>query len=110
MKCRECDCAKKGWFESRPDEFVCIGVKEPFVISNYIDAECTVYKDKKDSTVINDGVYMELFAIKNGIRYNAKIINMKDMANILTNSLMDGIEDLWQQNFTFIWSFKYEDN
>ena len=96
MKCRECDCAKKGWFKSRPDEFVCIGVKEPFVISNYTDAECTVYKDKKDSTVINDGVYMELFAIKNGIRYNAKIINMKDMANILTNSLMDGIERMWK--------------
>lgn len=37
---------------------------------------------------------MELFAIKNGIKYNAKIIEMKDMANILTNSLMDGIEKM----------------
>jgi hypothetical protein len=39
---------------------------------------------------------MELFAIKDGIRYNAKIVEMKDVANILTNSLMDGIEKMWQ--------------
>lgn len=96
IKCKDCSSCHKGYFKSQSDEYICIGVKEPFVISNYTDAGCTVYKDKKDSTVINDGVYMELFAIKNGIRYNAKIINMKDMANILTNSLMDGIENLWQ--------------
>ena len=50
--------------------------------------------NKKNNFGTDDGVYIELFAIKNGIRYNAKIINMKDMANILTNSLMDGIENL----------------
>lgn len=94
MKCRECDCAKRGWFKSLPDAYVCTGTKEPFVIDNYPDAECTEYKDKKDSVAINDGAYIELFAIKNGVRYNAKIINMKDMANILTNSLMDGIEKM----------------
>ena len=96
MKCRECDCASKGYFESLPDTYVCIGVKEPFVISDYANAECTEYEDKKNSPVINDGIYMELFAVKNGIRYNAKIIDMKDMANILTNSLMDGIEKMWK--------------
>ena len=53
-------------------------------------------KKEKNNSVTNDGVYIELFAIKNGIRYNAKIIEMKDMANILTNSLMDGIENLWK--------------
>ena len=96
MKCKECDCAKKGWFSLLPDAYVCTGVKEPFVISDYPDAECTGHKDKKDSNAINDGIYMELFAIKNGVRCNAKIIDMKDMVNILTNSLMDGIENLWQ--------------
>ena len=96
MKCRDCYSAQKGWFKSRPDEFVCTGVKEPFVINNYPDAECSEYKDKKNDFATNDGVYIELFAIKNGIRYNAKIIEMKDMANILTNSLMDGIENLWK--------------
>lgn len=88
MKCRECDCAKRGYFKSLPDAYVCTGVKEPFVITDFPDAECTEYKNKS----INDGVYMELFAIKDGVRYNAKIINMKKVTNILTNSLMDGIE------------------
>ena len=95
MKCRDCDCAKRGYFKSVPDAYVCTGVKEPFVISNYVDAEC-VYKDKQNNVVSNDGVYMELFAVKDGVRYNAKIIEMKDVANILTNSLMDGIEKMWQ--------------
>lgn len=95
MKCRDCDCAKRGYFKSAPDAYLCIGVKEPFVISNYVDTEC-VYKDKQNNVVSNDGVYMELFAVKDGVRYNAKIIEMKDVANILTNSLMDGIEKMWQ--------------
>lgn len=41
-----------------------------------------------------DGIYMELFAVKDGVRYNAKIINMRDVSTILTGSLMDGIEKL----------------
>lgn len=47
----------------------------------------------ESSQVMNDGVYMELFAVKDGARYNAKIVDMKDVANVLTNSLMDGIEN-----------------
>ena len=92
MRCRDCDCAKRGYFKSIPDAYVCTGVKEPFVISNYPDAECTEYKDKKHQ----DGVYMELFVIKDGVRYNAKTVEMKDVVNILTNSLMDGIEKMWK--------------
>lgn len=58
---------------------------------------CTKYmKLTNNYTSTTDGVYMELFCIKNGVRYNAKIINMKDVATILTNSLMDGIEKLWK--------------
>lgn len=92
MKCRECDCAKRGYFKSLPDAYVCTGVKEPFVIADFPDAECTEYKTQKS---INDGVYIELFAVKDGVRYNAKIIDMKKVTNILTNSLMDGIEKIW---------------
>ena len=57
MKCRDCNCAKKGYFKSKPDAYVCIGVKEPFVISN-LDAKC-VYKDRQDNAVNNEGEYME---------------------------------------------------
>ena len=53
-------------------------------------------KESQNNVNVNeDGIYMELFAIKNGIRYNAKIINMRDLSVLLTNSLMDGIEKLW---------------
>lgn len=51
MKCRDCTSRKKGWFSSNPNEYVCIGVKEPFTINN-INAECTKYEDKCDMTGI----------------------------------------------------------
>ena len=35
MKCRDCKCAKRGYFKSVPYAHVCIGVKEPFVIEDY---------------------------------------------------------------------------
>lgn len=43
MKCKDCDCAVKGFFACEPNKYVCIGVKEPFVI-NDIEKECTEYK------------------------------------------------------------------
>ena len=43
----------------------------------------------------DDGVYMELFAVKNGIRYNAKVVDMSEVTKTLTNGLMDGVEKLW---------------
>lgn len=43
---------------------------------------------------IEDGIYVEFFAVKDGERYNAKIVSIKDIATILTGSLMDGIENL----------------
>lgn len=46
MKCIECSACQKGWFKSQPDEYVCIGVPEPFVISD-VNAECTEYTEKK---------------------------------------------------------------
>ena len=54
-----------------------------YIISNY------------GVTTLDDGIYTELFAVKNGIRYNAKIVNMKEVSTTLTSSLMDGIEKLW---------------
>lgn len=46
---------------------------------------------------MNDGIYVELFAVKDGVRYNAKILDMKEMTMILTNGLVDGIEKLWEE-------------
>ena len=55
MKCKECNSCKKGWFASKPDEYVCIGVKHPFVISD-INAECTEYPEKRNGITIEDAI------------------------------------------------------
>lgn len=47
-KCKDCSCCKRGWFQSVPDAYVCTGVKEPFVIDNYVDAVCTAYPENND--------------------------------------------------------------
>ena len=41
-RCKDCDYAVKGFFGYTPDKYVCIGVKEPFVIGD-INKECTEY-------------------------------------------------------------------
>lgn len=43
MKCRDCKFAKRGYFASVPDAYVCIGVREPFVIPDYPNRECSEY-------------------------------------------------------------------
>lgn len=117
MKCKNCECAKRGWFSSLPEAYVCTGVKEPFVIENYVDAKCTEYSDEQwemwkqwerdhvhsSNDVLNittapqrdDGIYMQLFVVKDGVRYDMKTISLKEVSTTLTNSLMDGIEKLW---------------
>jgi hypothetical protein len=45
MKCRDCEHAKRGWFKSVPEAYVCVGVKNPFVIKDFPNAECSAYKD-----------------------------------------------------------------
>lgn len=47
MKCRDCKSCKLGYFKSKPDKYVCTGVKEPFVIED-IYHECTEYQDRRD--------------------------------------------------------------
>ena len=47
---------------------------------------------------MNDGIYVEPFAIKDGVRYNAKILDMEEMTTILANSLAEGIAKLWEES------------
>lgn len=53
-------------------------------------------KEYVNNQNVEDGIYIELFAVKDGVRYNSKIVNMRDVSTLLTNSLMDGIEKLCQ--------------
>lgn len=43
---------------------------------------------------MENGIYFEVFAVKDGVRYNAKIISINDVTKILTNSLMDGVGEV----------------
>lgn len=40
---------------------------------------------------MKDGIYFELFAVKDGVRYNAKIIDIKEVSKIMANSVMNGL-------------------
>ena len=43
---------------------------------------------------MKDGIYFEIFAMKNGIRYNTKIIDVKEANRILLTSTMNGFEKI----------------
>ncbi len=40
---------------------------------------------------MKDGIYFEIFAMKDGKRYNAKIISVAEVSKIMANSVMDGL-------------------
>ena len=40
---------------------------------------------------MKDGIYFEIFAVKDGVRYNAKIIDAEKVSGIMANSVMDGL-------------------
>ena len=40
---------------------------------------------------MKDGIYFEIFAVKDGVRYNAKIIDAEEVSEIMANSVMDGL-------------------
>lgn len=63
MKCKDCPACRFGWFSSKPDEYVCIGVPKPFVI-NDINHECTEYEDNRNKKVCctNHKYLRELFS------------------------------------------------
>ena len=42
----------------------------------------------------NDGIYFEVFAVKDGVRYNAQIISINDISKVLTNSLLDVLQEI----------------
>ena len=69
MKCKECKACRKGFFASKPEVYVCIGVPEPFVIDD-INVDCSEYPERNKITakiipsepakphVGDDGIYI----------------------------------------------------
>jgi hypothetical protein len=43
---------------------------------------------------MKDGIYFELFAIKDGVRYNAKIVDVSTVSQILENHVMNGLGEI----------------
>ena len=43
---------------------------------------------------MDDGIYLEIFAEKEGKRINLKIVSLRQLSNVLTNELMDSIEKI----------------
>lgn len=41
---------------------------------------------------MNDGLYVELFAVKDGVIYDSHTVSIEDVSKILIDSLMDGIQ------------------
>ena len=66
MTCMECDCCKKGWFKSKPSDYVCIGVKEPFIIGN-INNQCTEYPEHRNTITIEDAIAHFKYGISHDI-------------------------------------------
>lgn len=90
MKCRECDCCFKGYFASKPNAYVCIGVKEPFIIDD-TNVECTEYPEKRNKEIVMNTAEMWLKAQKDGKTYeciDGDIAYSKDM----------GLVDKWDFN------------
>ena len=50
MKCKDCSVCRKGFYLNRPEDYVCIGVKHPFVIED-INVECTEYSERREALV-----------------------------------------------------------
>ena len=76
MKCKNCSACHKGYFKSKPDDYVCTGVYEPFVIEN-IDKECTEYPEKnKENTQLkvsfNGGLRKENICLR---RFYKRLVN-----------------------------------
>ena len=66
MKCKDCSACYKGFFKSKPEAYVCIGVPEPFVIDD-INVECTEYPEK--SSMFTEYLYeQETKDIENAIK------------------------------------------
>lgn len=69
MRCKDCGCCHKGWFPNQPNEYVCTGVKVPFVIDD-IYHDCTEYAERASSCKVDvrrcpycdDSYYQEMYS------------------------------------------------
>lgn len=104
MKCKDCKCCHKGFFESTPEAYVCTGVPEPFVIDN-INVECTEYLYgtllskqevyvKQYPYVGDTGIYIPCEEyVQEGFESNYKLLISKEMFVEAYNKWIKGAEN-----------------
>lgn len=87
MKCKNCDCCKKGFVKTDPEHYACTGTKEPFIIYD-IEQECqlTTYNEKNYGKMLDDIGSRELakvyFMVQDGA---ASDITLKQIQKIIDN-------------------------
>lgn len=92
MKCKDCDCCKLGHFKEMPNDYVCTGVKYPFII-NDINHQCTEYPEKAETTSevrYMGGNYEKLIQNLNAVKRELKERNDASL-NICIKYIKDAI-------------------
>lgn len=85
MKCKNCDCCKKGFVKTDPEHYACTGVKEPFVIYD-VEQECRlkIHNKKSYGKMLDEIGSRELstiyFMVEDG---DASDITLKRMQKII---------------------------
>ena len=85
----------KGYYIALTEYTDIVNHPEKYISSAEKNSE-TINVSKSDNKYQNvpDGIYVELFAVKDGKRYNYKELSMKELSLTLTGSLMDGIDKI----------------
>lgn len=68
MNCKVCKHCIKGYFDSRPDDYVCIGFGNPFSINDRIVSECSIYE--KDESKNDDMAFSKQFEYVDILRFS----------------------------------------
>lgn len=97
MKCRDCNCCRKGWFDFAPDVYVCIGTKEPFVI-NDINRECTEYPNKKAEINVESAIAH----FKYGISHDMFKSPVAEYAQMAVDALEKSKNDSYESDLKMI--------
>ena len=68
MNCKVCKHCIKGYFDSRPDDYVCFGVDKPFALNDRIVSECSRYE--KDESKNDDMAFPKQFEYVDILRFS----------------------------------------
>lgn len=92
MKCKDCNCAKKGFFSYQPEAYVCIGVKEPFVIGD-INSECTEYESKRNMKTTREKAIRDIQRLSGLCKFGGDCMS----CDICYNAVPKAIADMEKQ-------------